>query len=145
MIKSNFNSFKKDLEKEIKRQKEEQKQGFKAMVFFTYNNVVKLSPVDTGFFRSNNLISKTSPTSATLPEGVIESESQTISEGKASIELTNVKNGTSIFIQNNLPYADRLEAGFSKKAPVGIYGIAEEKTRRAISKFQNQVIKGKKI
>ena len=47
---------------------------------------------------------------------------------KAVLELTKFKLGDSITISNSLPYAQRLEEGWSKfKAPEGIYQIAVDR------------------
>lgn len=75
----------------------------------TINNVQALSPVDTGRYRNSHHISVGSPsyamsgaTTATLAIGQYE----------------------PVFIQTNVPYCIRLENGWSKQAPTGVYGNA---------------------
>lgn len=77
----------------------------------------QLSPVDTGQFRANWLVTVGQPSDATL-------------EGDGSrfwVESTfdlsnypNLEGWPIIYLQNNLPYAHRLDDGYSKQAPYGI-------------------------
>lgn len=46
---------------------------------------------------------------------------------EASIKLTALRPFEKIFISNSLPYARRLEQGYSKKAPEGIYNITADR------------------
>ncbi|WP_122544365.1 HK97 gp10 family phage protein [Pseudomonas viridiflava] len=83
--------------------------------------IVSRSPVDTGRFRGNTTVTIDSPVfsnSQTLdPTG-----STSISKG-ASV-LGGLKPFSIIYIQNNLPYAEKLENGHSKQAPAGVFGLA---------------------
>ncbi len=83
--------------------------------------IVSRSPVDTGRFRGNTTVTIGSPVftnSQTLdPTG-----STTVSAG-ASV-LSGLKPFSIIYIQNNLPYAEKLENGRSKQAPSGVFGLA---------------------
>ncbi|MBL3827616.1 HK97 gp10 family phage protein [Pseudomonas syringae pv. actinidifoliorum] len=83
--------------------------------------IISRSPVDTGRFRGNTTVTIGSPVfsnSQTLdPTG-----STSISKG-ASV-LGGLKPFSIIYIQNNLPYAEKLENGHSKQAPSGVFGLA---------------------
>ncbi|MDO4223599.1 MAG: HK97 gp10 family phage protein, partial [Acinetobacter sp.] len=71
-----------------------------------WNNLQVLSPVDTGRYRRNHHVSLHSPSMAV--------------DGGGGIELVmSLPQGQypTIYIQNNLPYAERLEHGHSKQAP----------------------------
>jgi hypothetical protein len=77
------------------------------------------SPVDTGQFRANWLLSVGSPSSVSQ-------------EGAGGALVTaSISAMTSyptdafpvIYAQNNLPYANRLEEGYSAKAPLGVVAI----------------------
>lgn len=83
--------------------------------------IIQKSPVDTGRFRGNNIVSIGSPVYATSFD-VDPSGNETIRRGTAI--LSGLKPYTQVFIQNNLPYAERLENGHSSQAPTGIYGLA---------------------
>ncbi|KAA5656825.1 hypothetical protein J471_5157, partial [Acinetobacter baumannii 1032359] len=39
------------------------------------------------------------------------------------IQAVKIKLGNLVYIQNNQPYAERLENGWSDQAPQGIYGL----------------------
>lgn len=71
-----------------------------------YNNIVALSPVDTGRYRNAHHFSHGEPSYAM--------------SGAKSIHITTGDYRT-IYIQNNLPYCIRLENGWSKQAPTGVY------------------------
>lgn len=85
------------------------------------NEIVLRSPVDTGRFRGNNIVSIGSPvytnTASLDPSG-----GETINRGLSV--MSGLEPFTQVFIQNNLPYAERLENGHSKQAPAGIYGLS---------------------
>lgn len=139
MIKTNYNQFKKELDNEIKKQQEKQKDTFRELVLTTYNSVLIASPVDKGTFRANNYIQSFTPNTQTDDKQT--NISTLKNEAKTTVNTTNIKDGTSIFITNNLPYADKLENGYSKQAPMGIYGVAEEKTQQLINRLKREVIK----
>lgn len=85
--------------------------------------IVMRSPVDTGRFRGNTMVSIGAPVFANTDK-VDKDGSATISAGLAA--LTGLKPYSVIYIQNNLPYAERLENGHSKQAPGknAIFGIS---------------------
>lgn len=80
-------------------------------------NVVTASPVDTGRFRGNWQVGI-----GDRPAGTLDSEdkegSGTVSREGAKLEGVAV--GETIYITNNLPYARRLEFGWSAQAPKGM-------------------------
>lgn len=81
--------------------------------------VVMKSPVDTGRFRANwNVgIEKVGVTTKSVdPTG-----GETILRGSAEIQAGVP--GQSIWISNALPYARRLEYGYSKQTPAGMVRI----------------------
>lgn len=80
--------------------------------------IVQRSPVDTGRFRNNNVVSIGSGDYRTTDE-VDKSGSKAIQRGSAVI--AQGKPYSVIYIQNNLPYAESLENGHSKQAPTGVY------------------------
>lgn len=84
------------------------------------SGVVISSPVDTGQFRSNHRVSVNSPDNgydqSTDPQGM-----STIARGNAAVMPARL--GDTVYIQNNLPYAERIEHGWSQQSPSGVYGI----------------------
>lgn len=83
--------------------------------------IVLRSPVYTGRFRGNTVVSVGAPVLSTT-ENVDKSGAATIAAGQAA--LSGLKPYTVIFLQNNLAYAEKLENGHSKQAPNGIFGLA---------------------
>ncbi|BAW23957.1 MULTISPECIES: HK97 gp10 family phage protein [Pseudomonas] len=83
--------------------------------------IVLNAPVDTGRFRSNNIVSIGSPVYTTTL-GADKDGSETIARGLTA--MSGLEPFTQVFVQNNLPYAVPLEDGHSKQAPAGVYGVS---------------------
>jgi len=83
-------------------------------VFDMAADMVQMSPVDTGRFRSN----------WKYGEGSINQESSTApgTDPITSIAagVASWKPGETMYVTNSLPYAYRLETGWSKQAPYGM-------------------------
>lgn len=84
------------------------------------SQIVRRSPVDTGRFRGNWDVSIGS-ISTTFTQEVDPSGAATIANGQAI--LGTYEQLRPIYIQNNLPYAQRLENGWSGQAPQGMVGL----------------------
>ena len=86
-----------------------------------FNSIINNSPVDTGSFRASHGITNLEPSDS---EGLRFLESRNSIQEDCKTEWTwKVGNG-NITIFNNQPYAERLEYGSSKQAPLGIYTVA---------------------
>lgn len=81
---------------------------YRGLIITIYNNLVALSPVDTGRYKNNHHISFNAPSYA-------------IDVGNVGIQLLPAGTFPTVYIQNNLPYAVRLEQGHSRQAPTGVY------------------------
>lgn len=86
----------------------------KHIVMDTVQSLVNLSPVDTGAYRASHIVSVGSG-----DYGVREPTTNAVQD--AAIQAVKIKLGSLIYIQNNQPYAERLENGWSDQAPLGIY------------------------
>lgn len=86
----------------------------KTIVIDTVQSLVVSSPVDTGAYRSSHIVSIDS-----VDMGLRGHE--TNANQDAAIQAVKIKLGNLVYIQNNLPYAERLENGWSDQAPQGIY------------------------
>lgn len=82
--------------------------------------IVQMSPVDTGRFRGNWQVGVGSSPKGTLNR-LDKSGSEAISAGAATI--AHVQFGQVVRITNNLPYARRLEYGWSQQAPAGMVRV----------------------
>ncbi|EPC7287010.1 HK97 gp10 family phage protein [Acinetobacter baumannii] len=88
----------------------------KHIVMDTVQSLVNLSPVDTGAYRASHIVSIGSG-----DYGIREPETNAVQD--AAIQAVKIKLGNLVYIQNNQPYAERLENGWSDQAPQGIYGL----------------------
>ncbi|MCH7394186.1 HK97 gp10 family phage protein [Acinetobacter dispersus] len=86
----------------------------KNIVMDTVQSLVVSSPVDTGAYRSSHIVSIDS-----VDMGLRGPEANANQD--AAIQSVKIKLGNLIYIQNNQPYAERLENGWSDQAPQGIY------------------------
>lgn len=89
------------------------------------------SPVDTGRFRANWQFGRV------LPQGTLD---QVDKSGAAAIarmagQVTSVKAGGEVWIVNNLPYAGRLEYGYSQQAPSGMVRITLANLPAALEQY----------
>lgn len=83
--------------------------------------ILLASPVNTGRFRGNNIVSIGAPV-YTTSAAVDPKSDETFARGLSV--MTGLEPYTQVFIQNNLVYAVPLEDGHSKQAPAGIYGVS---------------------
>jgi hypothetical protein len=103
---------------------------------FCLRGVVRKSPVHTGRFRSNWQVSKNVPRTTELAL-TKENQGVTISRGARTIETFDLKNDSQLIIQNNVPYANRLENGHSKQAPDGMVALT---INEAAQRYRNILI-----
>lgn len=94
-------------------------------------SVVNRSPVDTGRFRANWVVSYEPTTKTTL--NLDRSGIDTINRGLKVIQLLN-PGQDELWITNGLPYARRLEYGWSQQAPAGMVRITVREWRQFIDK-----------
>jgi hypothetical protein len=93
-----------------------------------FRSVVQKSPVDTGRFRANWNASHGTPDAHTT---------QSVDQGRGIAEASKAATfavGGVIYLTNGLPYAVRLEYGYSKQAPSGM-------VRLSAAEFQDHVAK----
>ncbi len=82
-------------------------------------SIIVKSPIDTGLFVSNWFYSHTTMSTETTPATRVRKVNDIDQIPKKAADFTH-------YITNNLPYAWRLETGWSKKqAPNGIIGLIE--------------------
>lgn len=79
--------------------------------------VIMATPVDTGTARNNWIVSE-------KPDHSVNDGSDKSGQGalqKIFVFISqNAKLGSVVYIQNNLPYIERLEDGYSQQAPSGM-------------------------
>ena len=82
------------------------------------SGVVMKSPVKTGWFRGNWQVGENNQLKTASVEDKDVGGDATISKGSSVID--GLKAGGVVWISNNLPYARRLEYGWSGQAPFGV-------------------------
>lgn len=104
----------------VERAKGNQEQVVRKVAIDLLTSLVMKSPVDTGRFRGNWFMQSGSPSTRTTGQ-VDTSGTSTI--GLGSVQAFRFKMGDTIYITNHLPYAKRLEYGWSQQAPGGMVRI----------------------
>ncbi len=84
--------------------------------FEVFKAVILRSPVDTGMFRGNWFLGINRPNTATA-KASDSAGSKAIAEASKALDI---KMGGVVYFTNSLPYAKRLEYGWSKQAPTGM-------------------------
>lgn len=102
-----------------------------------FTRVIMRSPVDTGRFRGNWQVAIDN-----IPEGTLEIDDAngTATVSAATAAAAGVRLGDVIYLINNLPYAQRLENGWSGQAPAGMVGITVEELQPIINKVLPQIL-----
>ena len=100
-------------------------------LFSLASRIIKESPVDTGRFRGNWQASINSPQKAKLQRL---DKSGTAAIGDMSSVVMSMKMGQTFYLTNNLPYARRLEYGYSKQAPSGFLRINVMRVQSELAK-----------
>lgn len=124
--------------------------GVKKIVIDAHTDVIKRSPVDTGRFRASNFL--------VVGEGIEAKEASVgrlegsktelgseaavrLAEGASKISQalgSKIPEGHIIFqIINSLPYAQRLEEGWSQQAPQGMYRLALQQAQKNLARFRS--------
>jgi len=109
---------------------EQVSQRVRVIAMAMLNEIVLRSPVDTGRFRGNNIVSVGAPV-YTKTANIDPTGAETINRGISA--MSGLEPFTQVFIQNNLPYAVPLEDGHSKQAPAGIYAVSFNGVAQAYS------------
>lgn len=112
--------------------------------FEMFARVVQRTPVDTGRARGNWQVTLVTPASAVVdrsdggkkgsrPSGSLESSALAATEGYS------IKVAQTIWITNGLPYAPRLEYGWSSQAPAGMVRVTVAEFQGLVSALAGQV------
>jgi len=83
--------------------------------------IMTRSPVDTGRFRGNWHLSITAPSRQQF--GALDKSGRATLQ-RETRKLDDLPQYPLLFYQNNLPYAERLENGWSAQAPTGMVAVS---------------------
>ena len=100
----------------------------KDMAVYALQQIITLSPVDTGTYRGNHRVTVNSETNSYDLSRVDKVSDSTQMDGLRQIGTISKPFGT-VTIQNNLPYAEAIEFGHSSQPGRAVYGAAEQSTK----------------
>jgi hypothetical protein len=121
-------SFADDLAKYCKAAGDKVEQVVRSSALELQAGMIGRSPVDTGRFKSNwqcGIGGINTDTSA---------EPKSDALGRTQVVLETWKPGQTIFLSNNLPYAKRLESGWSQQAPSGMVRLTVQDFAQAVKR-----------
>lgn len=127
---SDFNRLASDMAKLAKRVEAAPPKVVKQASLQILTNITLATPVDTGRARSNWIVSINRPSQLIRPE--ILTAGASVNAGASQIKQAVA--GKSVWIQNNLPYINRLNGGWSQRAPAG---FVERAIKAALSSLKN--------
>lgn len=113
-------SFTLDIKNFVEKAKKNPETVARAVSFKLFSAVIKASPVDTGRFRMN-----WQAAGAVTPSGVIDGTDKSGNKAvaMASDFVLKATEWNEFTLTNNLPYAERIEYGWSNQAPQGVVRI----------------------
>jgi hypothetical protein len=95
-----------------------------------FTRVILKSPTDTGRFRGNWQVAIGSIPSGTL---ALDDKAGTATIAKVQAEVLKLEAGQVIYLTNSLPYATRLEYGWSNQAPNGMVRLTIMEWNQVVS------------
>jgi len=109
-----------DIKNFVEKAKKNHETVARQVSFKLFSAVIKASPVDTGRFRMN-----WQTAGAVAPSGVIDGTDKggAAAIGDAASYIFAASDWNEFTLTNNLPYAERLEYGWSNQAPQGFVRV----------------------
>jgi hypothetical protein len=109
-----------DIKNFVEKAKKNPETVARQVSFKLFSAVIKASPVDTGRFRMN-----WQTAGAVAPSGVIDGTDKggAAAIGDAASYIFAASDWNEFTLTNNLPYAERLEYGWSNQAPQGMVRV----------------------
>ena len=109
-----------DIKNFVEKAKKNPETVARQVSFKLFSAVIKASPVDTGRFRMN-----WQTAGAVAPSGVIDGTDKggASAIGDAASYIFAASDWNEFTLTNNLPYAERLEYGWSNQAPQGMVRV----------------------
>lgn len=100
------------------------------MVIYALQRLIQHSPVDTGAYRGSHFVTLHSPDTSSVPKHS-PGEAERLAEMALRADTQPFK---AVYVQSNIVYGERIEAGHSQQAPAGVYAIATNSTRERFSR-----------
>lgn len=129
-------SFALDVSKFVEKAKKNPEKVMRQVSIKLFSAIIKASPVDTGRFRMNWMASGGTPASVVTDAT---DKSGNIATGNATSFVLNASDWREFTLTNNLPYAQRLEYGWSQQAPAGVVRTNVSRFQQLINEEANKV------
>ena len=129
-------SFALDVSKFVEKAKKNPEKVMRQVSIKLFSAIIKASPVDTGRFRMNWMASGGTPVS-----GITDAtdKSGNTATGNATSFVLKATDWREFTLTNNLPYAQRLEYGWSQQAPAGMVRTNVSRFQQLINEEANKV------
>lgn len=129
-------SFALDVSKFVEKAKKNPETVMRQVSIKLFSAIIKASPVDTGRFRMNWMASGSAPASGVTD---VTDKSGNIATGNATSFVLKAADWREFTLTNNLPYAQRLEYGWSQQAPAGVVRTNVSRFQQLINEEANKV------
>lgn len=129
-------SFALDVSKFVEKAKKNPEKVMRQVSIKLFSAIIKASPVDTGRFRMNWMVSGGTPASGTTDAT---DKSGNTATGNATSFVLKATDWREFTLTNNLPYAQRLEYGWSQQAPQGMVRTNVSRFQQLINEEANKV------
>lgn len=129
-------SFALDVSKFVEKAKKNPEKVMRQVSIKLFSAIIKASPVDTGRFRMNWMASGGTPASRITDAT---DKSGNIAIGNATSFVLKAADWHEFTLTNNLPYAQRLEYGWSQQAPQGMVRTNVSRFQQLINEEANKV------
>ena len=129
-------SFALDVSKFVEKAKKNPEKVMRQVSIKLFSAIIKASPVDTGRFRMNWMAS-----GGTSASGITDAtdKSGNTATGNATSFILKAADWREFTLTNNLPYAQRLEYGWSQQAPQGFVRVNVSRFQQLINEEANKV------
>lgn len=129
-------SFALDVSKFVEKAKKNPEKVIRQVSIKLFSAIINASPVDTGRFRMNWMASGGTPAFGTTDAT---DKSGNKATGNATSFVLNASDWREFTLTNNLPYAQRLEYGWSQQAPAGVVRTNVSRFQQLINEEANKV------
>ncbi|EKT6236712.1 HK97 gp10 family phage protein [Salmonella enterica] len=129
-------SFALDVSKFMEKAKKNPEKVMRQVSIKLFSAIIKASPVDTGRFRMNWMASGSTPADGTTDAT---DKSGNTATGNATSFVLNAADWHTFTLTNNLPYAQRLEYGWSQQAPQGFVRVNVSRFQQLLNEEASKV------
>ncbi|EIC9734204.1 HK97 gp10 family phage protein [Salmonella enterica subsp. enterica serovar Enteritidis] len=129
-------SFALDVSKFVEKAKKNPEKVIRQVSIKLFSAIIKASPVDTGRFRMNWMASGGTPADGTTD--ATDKAGPTATSNAANFVL-NAADWHTFTLTNNLPYAQRLEYGWSQQAPQGFVRVNVSRFQQLLNEEASKV------